>query len=63
MPLVEEVAADIFMGTFTQKWRRAAATASQALAGSLYARYYDLPDPTAYGPKPARSRGPAGYPK
>jgi hypothetical protein len=46
IPLVEEVAADIFMGTFTAKWRDAAEIASRALAGTLYARYYDLPDPT-----------------
>jgi hypothetical protein len=44
VPLVEEVAADIFMGAFTTKWRAAAATASRVLAGALYARYYDLPD-------------------
>lgn len=43
VPLVEEVAADIFMGTFTEKWRLAAATASRSLAETLYARYYDLP--------------------
>jgi hypothetical protein len=43
--LVEEVAADIFMGTFTAKWRDVAEIASRALAGTLYTRYYDLPDP------------------
>lgn len=43
MPLVEEVAADIFTGTFTSKWRVAAMIASRTLAGTLYARYYDLP--------------------
>ncbi|TDW22986.1 hypothetical protein [Kribbella kalugense] len=43
MPLVEEVAADIFMGTFTQKWRTAASVASRVLFGTLYAQYYDLP--------------------
>ncbi len=43
LPLVEEVAADIFMGTFTTKWRDAAAVASGLLAGTLYANYYDLP--------------------
>lgn len=42
-PLVEEVAADIFMGTFTKKWAEAAALASEFLVGTLYARYYDLP--------------------
>jgi hypothetical protein len=45
VPLVEEVAADIFMGTFTEKWRHAAAAASSSLHGTLYARYYDLPEP------------------
>ncbi|MFC6870558.1 hypothetical protein [Haloechinothrix salitolerans] len=48
LPLVEEVAADIFMGTFTTKWRTAAAITSRTLAGTLYARYYDLPDATAW---------------
>lgn len=43
LPLVEEVAADIFMGTFTTKWRRSAVVASDLLQGSLYARYYDVP--------------------
>lgn len=43
LPLVEEVAADIFMGTFTTKWRDAAAVASRLLSGTLYANYYDLP--------------------
>jgi len=43
LPLVEEVAADIFMGTFTEKWRAAAAVASRVLSGTLYAQYYALP--------------------
>ncbi|HUQ59166.1 hypothetical protein [Lentzea sp.] len=43
LPLVEEVAADIFMGTFTTKWRDAAVVAGRLLAGTLYANYYDLP--------------------
>jgi hypothetical protein len=43
LPLVEEIAADIFMGTFTTKWRDAAVVASGVLDGTLYARYYDLP--------------------
>ncbi|MDX3659518.1 hypothetical protein PV646_19620 [Streptomyces sp. ID05-26A] len=43
LPLVEEVAADIFMGTFTTKWRDAAAVASRLLSDTLYANYYDLP--------------------
>jgi hypothetical protein len=55
VPLVEEVAADIFMGTFTDKWRQAAAIASRVLAGTLYARYYDLPDVQAWAKQPAGS--------
>lgn len=45
LPLVEEIAADIFMGTFTAKWALAAFVAATALEGTLYARYYDLPSP------------------
>ncbi|MBB4907810.1 hypothetical protein [Actinophytocola algeriensis] len=44
LPLVEEVAADIFTGTFTTKFRDDAAVASRVMAGTLYARYYDLPE-------------------
>ncbi|MBE8524579.1 hypothetical protein ILP97_45075 [Amycolatopsis sp. H6(2020)] len=44
MPLLEELAADIFVGTFTDKWRTAAAATSRIMAGTLYARYYDLPE-------------------
>jgi len=47
VPFVEEIAADIFMGTFTKKFSDAAALASRALEGTLYARYYDLPAPKA----------------
>jgi hypothetical protein len=52
LALVEEVAADIFMGTFTTKWRTAAKVASESLQGSLYARYYDLPDPEFWSSTP-----------
>ncbi len=55
LPLVEEVAADIFMGTFTEKWAHAAAVAASSLEGTLYARYYDLPSPLAWvGPRGGR---------
>jgi hypothetical protein len=54
VPLVEEVAADIFTGTFTDKWRQAAAVTSSVLAGTLYARYYDLPDAQGWAPRPTR---------
>ncbi|WP_019926290.1 hypothetical protein [Nocardia sp. BMG111209] len=42
-PLVEELAADIFTGAFTEKWRAAADIASRTLEGTLYQAYYDLP--------------------
>ncbi|WP_425245927.1 hypothetical protein [Streptomyces sp. NEAU-NA10] len=42
-PLVEELAADIFMGTFTPKFLAAARVAAELLGGgSLYERYYDI---------------------
>lgn len=44
LPFTEELAADIFMGGFSKKFLRAAEISSRALKGSLYARYYDLPD-------------------
>lgn len=50
LPVVEEIAADIFMGTFTPKWRRVAATAAADVDGSLYARYYDLPQASRWPP-------------
>ncbi len=42
MPLVEELAADIFMGSFTEKFVRAAHIAAELLDGSLYQRYYGI---------------------
>ncbi|MEQ0559824.1 hypothetical protein ABJI51_12125 [Amycolatopsis sp. NEAU-NG30] len=53
MPLLEELAADIFTGTFTGKWRTAAEIAGRVLTGTLYARYYDLPQTW---PQPASPR-------
>lgn len=43
LPLVEELAADIFMGEFTGKHLRAAREAGKLLTGTLYQRYYGLP--------------------
>ena len=43
MPLVEELAADIFMGAFTGTFLRAAQEAARLLTGSLYERYYGIP--------------------
>lgn len=42
LPLVEELAADIFMGSFTPKFLQAAKLAARLLDGSLYERYYDI---------------------
>ncbi|MFC5745224.1 transcriptional regulator [Actinomadura rugatobispora] len=42
VPLVEELAADIFMGAFSGKFLRAAQLAGELLEGSLYARYYGI---------------------
>jgi hypothetical protein len=57
IPFTEEVAADIFMGAFTTKWREAAAIASTVMAGTLYARYYDLPDASTWAPVADDARG------
>lgn len=43
LPLVEELAADIFMGTFSPKFVRAAKRAASMLRGTLYERYYNVP--------------------
>lgn len=62
LPLVEEVAADIFMGTFTKKWRMAAIMTSERLDDTIYARYFDLPkaeawrDATEQSPRRRRCR-------
>ncbi|MEU6387931.1 hypothetical protein [Streptomyces sp. NPDC046939] len=41
-PFVEELAADIFMGTFTPKFLQAARVAAELLTGTLYERYYGI---------------------
>lgn len=42
VPFVEELAADIFMGTFSTKYLRAAQLAADVLEGTLYERYYGI---------------------
>ncbi len=42
LPLVDELAADIFMGQFSGKFVAAAKQSAELLADSLYARYYDI---------------------
>lgn len=53
IPFVEELAADIFMGTFTTKWRDAARLTAEGLGGTLYAAYFDLPAPSTWSPTPS----------
>lgn len=49
LPLVDELAADIFMGGFSPKFLAAARLAAELLEGSLYARYYDIDYPALHG--------------
>jgi hypothetical protein len=42
IPIVDEVAADIFMGQFSEKFVRAAQKAGELLTGTLYERYYGV---------------------
>ncbi len=42
LPLVDELAADIFMGAFSATFLAAAKEAARLLSGSLYERYYGL---------------------
>jgi hypothetical protein len=43
MPLTEELAADIFMGTFVPVWVKSAQDAARLLRGTLYERYFAVP--------------------
>jgi hypothetical protein len=43
LPIVDEVAADIFMGTFSEKFLYAAQKAGELLRGTPYERYYGVP--------------------
>jgi hypothetical protein len=42
IPLVDELAADIFMGKLSGKFLESARRAADLLAGSLYAKYYEI---------------------
>ncbi len=42
LPLVDEVAADIFMGEFSPKFTQSAKHAAELLAGTLYETYYGI---------------------
>lgn len=57
VPLVEELAADIFMGRFSDKFRKAAQTAARIIGGTLYSRYYGIdPQQVLSLPEPAKSQ-------
>jgi hypothetical protein len=43
LPFVDELAADIFMGSFSENFLRAGQAAARLLRGTLYERYYGLP--------------------
>lgn len=59
--LVEELAADIFMGRFSDKFRRAAQNATSVISDTIYARYYDIDvgrvSDLVRPPKPDKGRG------
>ncbi|SCW30010.1 MULTISPECIES: hypothetical protein [unclassified Pseudomonas] len=61
LPFVDEVASDIFMGEFSNKFIDAARRAAKALAGTLYARYYDI-DTDRLATLPDRPRSRASQP-
>jgi hypothetical protein len=42
IPIVEELAADIFMGEFSPKYKNAAVVTTDYLRGTIYERYYSL---------------------
>ena len=43
LPLVDELASDIFMGAFSENFLRAAQVSARVLRGTLYERYYGIP--------------------
>ena len=49
IPFVPEIAADIFMGTFSPRFEQAAQITAQRYKGKLYGRYYNLPETVQTG--------------
>ena len=49
LPFVPEIAADIFMGTFSPRFEQAAHITAQRYKGKLYGRYYNLPETVLNG--------------
>lgn len=62
VPLVEELAADIFMGEFSGKFLRAAQTAAGVVDGTLYAAYYDIDYRQLAGLPTDKARPPRNWP-
>jgi hypothetical protein len=60
LPLVDELAADIFQGGFTSKFVEAARIAADRLEGTLYARYFELPVAEVRAVAASAAGGPAG---
>ncbi|RKS08333.1 hypothetical protein DFP74_4029 [Nocardiopsis sp. Huas11] len=65
LPLVEELAADIFAGDFSPKFAEAAREAAVLLHDSPYARYYGIDYTEVFGlpdgPGPRARRGPSAF--
>jgi len=61
LPLVDELAADIFMGTFTGKFTAALRQAAELLDGSLYATYYGIDYPAAVAATSTDEPKPSGW--
>lgn len=60
-PLVEELAADIFTGTFSAKYLAAAKVAANEMSGTLYERYYGIDYVAVRAlPEPVRREGRPG---
>lgn len=61
LPLVDELAADIFMGRFSPKFVEAARQAAALLDGTLYANYYAINTQEVMSlPSPRKTRGTDG---
>ncbi len=63
VPLTYELAADIFMGTFSHVFQRAAQEAATVVGGTLYARYYDIDYAALRGFGTAEETGWLGEPR
>ncbi|MEJ2579119.1 MAG: hypothetical protein P8Z68_08490 [Kineosporiaceae bacterium] len=62
VPLVEELAADIFIGRFSDKFRKAAQAAAKVIGGTLYARYYGIDAEQIFGlTKPTKAHATSGW--